>query len=329
MDTFLEVERVHKNKARVMTAITCILFLILLLLPWFTYQNPPPGQEGTIVNLGTLGIGQGEENAPESQQEIAVDDPSKAEEQKETPKEEPSTPEKAKTAIKKEKSKKEPETSKKVIKDNSETLALAEAKKKKEDKKRKIEAEKKRKKEAEKIAAQKAEAKEKKEAEEKRIAAEKAAKQKADKEKAEKEAKLAEANDLKNNLKDLFGKSGEGEGKGQTGLDGNQGVKGGDPDAAAVEGISSGSGVVSGGLAGRGGSGPGISDNSNKAGTLMVKVCVDTSGKVTSANYTQKGSTITDQELKNLAVKSAYKWSFKSGSAEKQCGFIKYVFKVK
>lgn len=329
MDTFLLVDREERNKARIATAILTVLFFILLLLPWFTYQNPPPGQEGTIVNLGTLAIGQGEENAPESNstpleaEKEEQEEPASSvkEEVKETKKEKPQEKPQEKPEPKK-----EPE-SKKVIKDNSENIALAEAKKKKKkEQEEKAKKEKKAAEKAEKLAEaerQKKAAEEKRIAKEKRIAAEKAAAAK-----AAEDAKLAEANDLKNNLKDLFGKSGEGEGKGETGTPGNQGVKGGDPKASAVEGISSGSGVVSGGLTGRGGSGPGIKDNSNKSGTIMIKVCVDSQGKVSSASYTQKGSTLLDPSLKKKAVENAYKWNFKSGSADKQCGFIKYEFKV-
>ena len=324
MDTHLEVDIKEKNKARIATAVSLLLFFLILFLPWFTYQNPPPGQEGTIINLGTIDFGQGSENAPESSAEA------EALEEKENP---PTTSQeesqKEKEEVVKPKSNPEPKeiaSTKKVITDDTKDLALAEAKKKKEkEREEKAKKEKREQERVEKLAA----AKKEREAKEKRIAEEiRLAEEKAAKEKAAKEAKLAEANDHKNYLKDLFGKSGEGEGKGNTGESGNQGTKDGDPNASAVEGISSGSGVVSGGLAGRGGSGPGIKDNSNKAGTIMIKVCVNGSGKVISANYTQRGSTIVDPKLKKLAEDNAFKWNFKSGSADKQCGFIKYEFKV-
>ena len=121
-----------------------------------------------------------------------------------------------------------------------------------------------------------------------------------------------------------------GSGKGNTGTPGNQGDPDGDPNAAALEGISTGSGMVGGGLGNRGVLyEPKISDNSQKTGTVVVSVCVDTKGDVVSAVYTQRGSTTTDSELKDLAIRSAKKFRFTESEITKQCGTITIEFKVR
>lgn len=121
-----------------------------------------------------------------------------------------------------------------------------------------------------------------------------------------------------------------GSGKGQTGTPGNQGDPNGDPNASALEGISTGSGMVGGGLGNRGVLyEPKIRDSSQKTGTVVVSVCVDTGGDVVSAVYTQKGSTTTDSELKDLAIRSAKQFRFTESDIEKQCGTITIEFKVR
>ncbi len=329
MEAYLTADRDSKTKARILTVVFTVLFLIMLLLPWFTYQNPPPGQEGTIINLGMLDMGQGSENAPEDSATAATSEIE--EEKEEAPKAKPEKNEKPAKVKKQEptKTKNEP---KEVIREDNNEAALALAKKKKKEKEK---ADKKAK-----LAAEKAqeEAKEK-EAEQAKLAAALAEKRQLEAEKQKKlqakavaEAKAdAAAQAHKNKLKGLFDSNGggSGDGKGNTGTTGNQGVENGDPNASKLEGISSGSGMVSGGLAGRGGSGPGIKDNSNKTGVVVIEVCVDNNGKVIKSSFTQKGSTTSDKSLVKLAEENAKKWSFKSGSTDKQCGTIKYEFKVK
>lgn len=326
MEAILSTDRESKTKARILTAIFTILFFIILLLPWFSYQNPPPGQEGTIINLGMLNMGQGDENAPETEANAAATEAE--EEQQEQAKK--AEPEKVKKPNKPKKEKpasssKQPSTKKEVIQEDNNEAALALAKKNEKEK-------------AQKKAKFAAEEAAKKKADEKAKLA-KALKLKKQKEAEEaKQAKAravaqaeADAQAHKSKLKGLFDSDGggSGEGKGETGKPGNQGNKNGDPNADALKGISSGSGVVSGGLAGRGGSGPGISDNSNKTGVVVIEVCVDPSGNVTKASFTQRGSSTSDKTLVKLAEENARKWSFKTGMQDKQCGTIKYEFKVK
>ncbi len=170
------------------------------------------------------------------------------------------------------------------------------------------------------IALRKQKEKEAQEAAKKRAEAE-AARKKAAEEEARKQA---EAEAAKKQFGDIFGK-----GKGNTGKDGNQGTPDGDPDSKILQGISTGSGVVGGGLGTRGvRSEPKITDRSQKSGKVVVNVCVDSAGKVISAEYTQRGSTTTDRELRDIAVKNAKLFQFTESNIDKQCGTITINFQL-
>lgn len=144
--------------------------------------------------------------------------------------------------------------------------------------------------------------------------------------KAAEEAQRQEAyNKTKKSYGDLLGSGG----KGNTGKPGSQGDPNGDPNAKALEGISKGSGRVGGGLGNRGlVHEPKISDNSQKTGRVVISVCVDKTGKVIKAEYTQKGSTTTDSELKDIARRAAMQFRFTDSDIEEQCGTITVDFKV-
>jgi outer membrane biosynthesis protein TonB len=144
---------------------------------------------------------------------------------------------------------------------------------------------------------------------------------------AAEEAKKQEAyNNTKKSYGDLLG----GSGKGNTGKPGSQGDPSGDPNAKALEGISKGSGRVGGGLGNRGVlHEPKISDASQKTGRVVISVCVDKNGKVIKADYTQKGSTTTDSELKDIAKRAALQFKFTDSDIEEQCGTITVDFKIK
>ncbi|MEO7906697.1 MAG: hypothetical protein ABIT06_06975 [Saprospiraceae bacterium] len=144
--------------------------------------------------------------------------------------------------------------------------------------------------------------------------------------KATEEAQKQESyNKTKKSYGDLLG----GSGKGTTGKPGSQGDPSGDPNAKALEGISKGSGRVGGGLGNRGVlHEPQISDRSQKTGRVVISVCVDKNGKVIKADYTQKGSTTTDTELKEIARKAALQFKFTMSEIEEQCGTITVDFKV-
>ncbi len=145
--------------------------------------------------------------------------------------------------------------------------------------------------------------------------------------KAAEEVKKQEAyNKTKKSYGDLLG----GSGKGNTGKPGSQGDPNGDPNADALEGISKGSGRVGGGLGSRGVlHEPQINDRSQKTGRVVISVCVDKNGKVIKAYYTQKGSTTTDSELKDIARKAALQFKFTLSDIEEQCGTITVDFKVR
>jgi len=120
-----------------------------------------------------------------------------------------------------------------------------------------------------------------------------------------------------------------GGGRGQTGQSGNQGDPGGNPDAGRLEGISTGSGMVGGGLGDRGVLfEPSIRDNSQKTGRVVVRVCVNSQGEVVSAEYTQRGSTTTDGDLRNKAIESAKRFRFTASDLDRQCGTITIDFRL-
>lgn len=160
----------------------------------------------------------------------------------------------------------------------------------------------------------------------KEAAARKAAQADAQKKAAEEASRQEAYNKTKKSYGDLLG----GSGKGNTGKPGSQGDPNGDPNSNILEGISKGSGRVGGGLGNRGVlHEPQINDRSQKTGRVVISVCVDKNGKVIKADYTQKGSTTTDSELKDIARKAALQFKFTLSEIEEQCGTITVDFKIK
>ncbi len=300
----MEETRNEKNRRKSwITSLTVHAVLLLLaLIPLMNYEVPPPGQQGVLVSFGAPDMGSGDDR-PDTQQEeeVTPEPPSESEEEEEVL-DEPVVVETIPEAT----PPPQPETAKDVVtKEEPDLVAIQ--KKKAEEEARKREEDSERQKRVEE-AKKKAEA----EAEAKRKADEEA------KKKAEYEA-------AKKQFGDSFGG-----GKGKTDKPGNQGDPNGDPDAKKLEGISTGSGMVGGGLGDRGVVyEPKISDNSQKTGTVVVRVCVDRNGEVVSADYTQKGSTTADSELRQIAINSSKKFKFSKSSVEKQCGTITIDFKVR
>lgn len=289
MDIASQAEERNKKRGMYTSIAVHIGLLLLALLPLLTFPDPPPGQEGILVNLGLPDMGEGDDNAGPAETTSPVEEVEPTPEPEVTP---PPVPETKKP---------EPVPQKEVIKtEDPDAVALRKERERQEAERKRqeqIEEQKRREEEARKRAEAEAEAK-----------------------------KQAEADALKKELGGLFG---DGGGKGNTGKPGNQGDPGGDPDASKLEGISTGSGSVGGGLGSRGvASAPKITDNSQQQGTVVVKVCVNSSGDVVSAEFTQLGSTISDSRLKNLAVSNAQRWKFSPGSVDKQCGTITYRFRV-
>ena len=303
MDVALNrTEQKNKRKGMITSVIIHTLLLALILLPLLKFPDPPPGQEGILVNLGA-DFGQGDQNAPEAFEEQT--DPM----EETTPMEEvdPTTDPDPTEEVETEDVQDQPTPEREVIEtEDPDAIAL---RKQQEEQARK-----------EREAAEAEERREREEAE--RIRKEQ---EEAERKRAEEEAKYNEARDK---YSGAFGGD-TGEGKGDTGQSGNQGSADGDPDASVLEGVSTGTGQVGGGLGNRGVSyRPTVRDNSQKQGVVVVKVCVDSSGKVISAEFTQAGSTTVDSQLKSIAINAAKKWKFSSSSVSKQCGTIRYDFKV-
>lgn len=139
-----------------------------------------------------------------------------------------------------------------------------------------------------------------------------------------------------------FGRPGDtGTGQGNTGKPGNQGIPGGtgtnpfgkSAGTGGGSGGGDGTGVgesIGGGLGGRKVTGrPKMVDDTQKTGKVAVRVCVDSDGNVTSAGYTQLGSTTTDSVLRNKAESWARQYRFAASNATEQCGTITFDFRVK
>lgn len=279
------------------------ILLLLAILPFMSYQVPPPGQQGVLVSFGAPDMGSGDDR-PDAQQEEEVE-PEPPSEEEMVEEEVPVEPEVAEVEPEVE-AEPQPQTPEEIVTKEEPDLVAIQRKKAEEEAKKKAEEVDRKKKadEAKKKAEAEAEAKRQAEAE---------AQKKAEYEKAKKQ----------------FGDS-FGDGKGKTDKPGNQGDPNGDPDATKLEGISTGSGMVGGGLGNRGVVfEPKIKDNSQKTGTVVVRVCVDRNGEVVSADYTQKGSTTADSELRGIAITSAKRFKFSKSSIDKQCGTITIDFKVR
>jgi outer membrane biosynthesis protein TonB len=138
------------------------------------------------------------------------------------------------------------------------------------------------------------------------------------------EAKQKEEQEAAELIKNI--KKGSG---GTSGKSGKGGQANGDENGKVEKGISTGTGMVGGGLGGRGVvSSPILKDDSNNRGSVVVAICLDKDGNVTEAKFQLQGSTITSGKLRDLAVSNARQWRFKPGNEERQCGIITYSFKV-
>ena len=157
-----------------------------------------------------------------------------------------------------------------------------------------------------------------------------------------KRAEQAPRDKVKNNAGSAFGKkNSNGQGAGGGGKPGNGGINGGTGDnpfgksSGDGGGTGGGSGTgtgasIGGGLGGRAVKERGrINDTSQKSGKVVIEVCVDKEGRVTSADYTQRGSTTSDSELKTKALQAARGYRFATSTADQQCGTITFNFTLK
>lgn len=74
---------------------------------------------------------------------------------------------------------------------------------------------------------------------------------------------------------------------------------------------------------------PKITDNSQKKGRVVVKICVDAGGAVISSKYTMMGSTTSDSYLIGLAEKGAKQYVFSPSKNPKECGNVTIDFQLK
>jgi outer membrane biosynthesis protein TonB len=149
-------------------------------------------------------------------------------------------------------------------------------------------------------------------------------------------AEQAARDKKKSGIGDLFKKPGStggtGNGSGNSGNAGNGGRPDGSPDSKRLEGEGSGNGTgrsIGGGLGSRAvqGNSP-VSKNYNESGSVTVKVCVDESGRVTSATAQNVGTNTSSTVLRGLAEANARSYRFAAGEGS-TCGTILYTFKVK
>lgn len=113
------------------------------------------------------------------------------------------------------------------------------------------------------------------------------------------------------------------------GTEGDPDGKGDNPTGGLVPGTG---GDIGGGLSGRGvARRDRPNNNTNVFGTVVVSVCVDQSGKVVSATYTQDGSTTSNGGLVSISIASAKKFQFQPNpnAPDKQCGTITFRFMPK
>lgn len=296
--TALHKEEENKQKGLIVSVVIHLLMLLLCLIPYMTLDDKPEQLSGIMVSFGNPETGSSDaaptSNNDEPTEESTPTESASADEDSE------STAPKQEEAVTKPKEAAVPLTEITPIAETSDVVA-EEAKKEKA----------KRAKEAAEAAKLKSQAEERA-----RLEAQK---------KADEAAKKAALDAKKGQFSDLLGS-----GKGNNNNTGNQGDPKGDPNSSALDQLATGSGRIGGGLSNRGVLfEPEINDNSQKTGKVVIKVCVDKTGTITEAKFTQRGSTTTDNYLVNVATKAAKKYTFTPSDIETQCGNITIDFKVR
>jgi len=305
-------EKDNNKKGIIISSLLHMLLLLLCLSPFLSFMSEERKEPltGIMVAVG---------NPISETKQITNPAPSQSAEKvkKTSPKKSTTKPKKAAT---KKVSKSAKPVKKKIVSQTIEEESSVQATREKVLKKENKAKQEQQNREA-KLAERKArEAAQEKAAEEARQAAQEAA------EKAEREAAAQQASEkakAKSKFNNLFA-------KGDQEAAASKGELNGKPDAKALEGISTGQGQTGSGFGDRQLLyAPTITDNSQKTGKVIIKICVDQSGKVSKAKYTQKGSTTTDAYLISLAEKNAKKYKFDTSSAAEQCGNVIIDFKLK
>lgn len=286
----------NKNKGMISSVIIHSLLFLLFFINFFEFEWPPKNESGILIAFGLPDEGMGDDN-PDTQNKEIVDEISKSKPQENQIKESTSPDKDSKNTNIKSEPVKIKETT--TIDEKSDVSISS------DKKKTPVETE-----------AQLAEKR-------RRDAAAKA--QEEATRKAEEEAKKqAEVDAKKKQFGTLLGK-----GQGDNNTSGNQGDPKGDPNSKALDGLAKGSGRIGGGLSNRGVTyEPKFSDKSQKTGKVVIEICVDPTGNVTEAKFTQRGSNTTDSELVAIALKGAKEYKFSQGQAESQCGTVTIDFKV-
>lgn len=280
------------------TAIFHTIVLALMFAFGFVTPLPLPEEEGILINFGNDPVGMGEIETQYSQPK---------------PQPEPTPVQPAQTTPEPANNAKE-----EVLTQDYEQTALIEEKKRKE-KERKLEEENR---EKARKAQEEAELKRKEELERQ--------KQEEQRRIAEQQQKIAESTKNAFGLGNTNSKS---DGTGNT--PGNQGDPKGSPESKSyVGGIGQGKEGISYSLSGRsprGGQLPLPSYPSREEGVVVVKVKVNRNGQVTEAVWEAKGSTTTNKQLIEAAVKAAQKALFNQDTKADliQVGTITYRFNIK
>ena len=302
---YLEQEEDNRKKGLIVSIVAHLLLLLICLFPYMTVQEPTQEISGILVALGTPDGGNSADISA-----TMTDADTDAVDKASTPTSSTSAVDKApkptpvEQAPPEVKEKPAPTKPVEMLTDESDDPIVQET-----TEQQKQEA-------AEALAA--------KEAAERQKAAEEQAAEVARKAAEEKAAKEAAYQASKKQYSDLFGS-----GRGTNGNTGNEGDPNGDPDADNLKGLAKGSGRIGGGLSDRGlVYEPQIADNTQKTGKVVIKVCVDETGAVSEARFTQRGSTTVDKHLIAVAEKAALKYKFTPAEVDTQCGTITVDFKV-
>jgi len=299
---FYNRDKENNKKGMIISTMVHMILLLLILSPFFSFTTNEKDMAltGIIVSVGVPDATV-EEFSPSAKSEAAK--PAKPTKSK--PKVSPPKPAKSAPAAKQ-------KVVSKTVEEKATVVATEKVVKKKQKTKKPT-------KSAKELQAEKeAKAAEQKAKEEAQKAAEEAQR------KAEEAAAAAKAKaDAKSKFSNLLN-------NGDKAAPASKGDPSGKPNAKALEGISTGSGQTGEGLGDRKLLyQPTITDSSQKTGKVIIKICVDQSGKVTKAKYTQKGSTTTDAYLIKLAQDNARKYKFDKGAIDQQCGNVIIDFKLK
>ncbi|WP_321828205.1 energy transducer TonB [Maribacter dokdonensis] len=303
----------HKKKSLTLTTLLLSALLLVLFYIGLTYMDPPE-ENGISVNFGTTQFGSGRIQPKEKIQSEPVD----------TPPVEPTKQEVAEAIenpveeVEEVSAEKESPAEKLLTQENEEAVKINQAK----EAKRKAD-------EAAADAKRKAEAAEnKKKAEAARIAQQK--KEADERARKEQEAKKKALDEMMGGLN-----KSDGTAIGSEGDDDRAGDKGqpdGDPYAASYYGKKgSGNGVGGTGLGGRSFIGSTkVEQKCNESGRVVVKIVVDRSGKVISAEPGVKGTENLNTCLlipaKEIAL--SHRWQPDSNAPLKQTGFVVVNFKL-